>query len=185
MPSSAKKRSRAATRSRTALPRKRRANNSHVFARRGMIALGIIVAASLIVALVGTVASDNGASTPVPAPQSEARARVSLGESLFSSGDLQGAQSQFVQAITFASAATDQQTVARAHLDLGDVYTVVTPPRPNDALTEYQQAANLDPSGAVGDQARQKLALLQQQSVQPAVTVIVPSVPSVRPTGTP
>lgn len=237
MPSSAKKRARAASRARTTLPRKRRATSSQVLARRGMIALGIIVAASLIVALVGTVASNNGASTPVAAPSQsdpseliraatanpnnsdavgaladysyrtgqqqqalalyqryltlrpdDARARVSVGELLLGSGDIQGAQSQFVQAITFASPTTDQQTAARAHLDLGDVYTASTPPRPNDALTEYQQAANLDPSGAVGDQARQKLASLQQQVAQPAVTVIVPSVsgtsPS-RPTGTP
>lgn len=234
MPSSAKKRTRAATRARTALPRKKRANTSHLLARRGMIALGIVVAASLVVALIGTVSSTTGTSTSVPVSSQsdpsqliraatanpnnsdavgaladysyqtgqqqqaltlyqryvtlrpdDARARVSLGELLLGSGDIQGAQSQFVQAITFASPASDQQTASRAHLDLGDVYTALQPPRPNDALKEYQQSANLDPSGPVGDQARQKLAALQQQLGGATVTVIAPSVSPAHPSGTP
>jgi tetratricopeptide (TPR) repeat protein len=122
---------------------------------------------------------------------SDALARVTLGELLFGSGDLAGAQSQFVQAITFASATTDPQTTARAHLDLGDVYSQLQPPRQNDALAEYKQASDLDASGAIGDQARTKLAALQQQLNLPTVTVIAPSAPApsgtppARPTGTP
>jgi hypothetical protein len=67
------------------------------------------------------------------------------------------------------------------------------PPRQNDALTEYTQASNLDPSGAIGDQARTKLAALQQQLNVATVTVVAPSAPAsgaagtplARPTGTP
>ncbi|HEY7909660.1 MAG TPA: tetratricopeptide repeat protein, partial [Thermomicrobiales bacterium] len=123
----------------------------------------------------------------------DARARVTLAELLIGSGNLAGAQSQLVQAISFASATTDPQTTARAHLDLGDVYTALQPPRQNDALTEYTQASNLDPSGAIGDQARTKLAALQQQLNVATVTVVAPSAPAsgaagtplARPTGTP
>src|SRR5690242_20032210 len=68
MPSSARKRARAVSRARTTLPRRRRVTTSQVIARRGMILLGIVVAASLIVALVGTVASNNQGSTPLSTP---------------------------------------------------------------------------------------------------------------------
>lgn len=239
MPSSTKRRARAASRARTTLPRKRRATASQVLARRGMIALGIVVAASLIVALVGTVASNNQGSAPVATPSrsdpneliraatanpndgdtvgaladyfnntgqyqlalvtyqrylllrpDDARAHVSVGELLLGTGDVPGAQSQFAQAIGLKP--TDR-TLARAHLGLGNVYTSVQPPRPNDALAEYRQAADLDPSGDVGDEARRRLTALQQQLASPTVTVIAPTLPvsagpgtpAARPTGTP
>jgi Tfp pilus assembly protein PilF len=235
VPSSTRKRSRSANRARTTLPRKRRATANQLLARRGMIILGIVVAGSLVVALLGTVSSPSQGSTATTPPSSQsdpnqliravtanpndanaigaladyyyhlggqpqqalilyqkyvtlrpndALARVTLGELLFGSGDLAGAHSQFVQAITFASATTDPQTTARAHLDLGDVYTALQPPRQNDALAEYKQASDLDPSGDIGDQARTKLAALQQQVNVSTVTVVAPSAPA-RPTGTP
>lgn len=203
-----------------------------------MIALGIVVAASLIVALVGTVASNNQGSTSVATPSrsdpneliraatanpndsdtvgaladyynntgqyqlalvsfqrylllrpDDARAHVSVGELLLGTGDIPGAQSQFVQAIGLKP--TDR-TAARAHLGLGNVYTSVQPTRPNDALAEYRQAADLDPSGDVGDEARRRLAALQQFALS-TVTVIAPTLPasavlgtpSARPTGAP
>ena len=192
-----------------------------------MIVLGIVIAASLVVALVGTVTTTNSGATVGPTPASsdpsqliraatanpndgdsigaladyynqtgqqqqalalyqkyvalrpsDARARVTLAEILIGSGNLPGAQSQLVQAITFASAGTDPQTTARAHLDLGDVYTGLQPPRQNDALAEYKQAADLDQSGNIGDEARTKLAALQVQLNLPTVTVIAPGVPA-------
>ena len=240
MPSSTRKRSRSANRARTTLPRKRRATANQVLARRGMIILGIVVAGSLVVALLSSTSSTTQGSTPTAALSSQsdpsqliravtanpndsdslgaladyynqtgqqqqaltlyqkyvtlrpddARARVTLAELFIGGGNLAGAQSQLVQAISFASASTDPQTTARAHLDLGDVYTALQPPRQNDALTEYTQASNLDASGAIGDQARTKLAALQQQLNVPTVTVIAPSAPTsgtppARPTGTP
>jgi Tfp pilus assembly protein PilF len=235
VPSSTRKRSRSANRARTTLPRKRRATANQLLARRGMIILGIVVAGSLVVALLGTVSSPSQGSTATTPPSSQsdpnqliravtanpndanaigaladyyyhlggqpqqalilyqkyvtlrpndALARVTLGELLFGSGDLAAAQSQLVQTITFASATTDPQTTARAHLDLGDVYTALQPPRQNDALAEYKQASDLDPSGDIGDQARTKLAALQQQVNVSTVTVVAPSAPA-RPTGTP
>lgn len=244
MPSSSKKRARSANRARTTLPRERRATANQVLARRGMIVLGIVVAAALVGALLSTTSSTTQGSTPTTPPSSQSdpsqliravtanpndsdsirslaeyyyriagdpqqalplyqkyvtlqpndvSARVTLGELLFGSGDLAGAQSQFVQALTFASPTTDPQITAEAHLDLGDVYTQLKPPRQNDALAEYKQAGDLDPSGDVGDQARTRLAALQQQLNVATVTVIAPSVPAsgapgtppARPTGTP
>jgi tetratricopeptide (TPR) repeat protein len=207
-----------------------------------MIILGIVVAGSLVVALLGTVSSTTQGSTPtasiaqsdpsqliravtanpndsdslgaladydnqtgqqqqaltlyqkyITLRPDDARARVTLAELLIGSGNLAAAQSQLVQAISFASATTDPQTTARAHLDLGDVYTALQPPRQNDALAEYKQASDLDPSGDVGDQARTKLAALQQQLNVATVSVVAPGAPAsgaagtppARPTGTP
>jgi tetratricopeptide (TPR) repeat protein len=198
-----------------------------------MIILGIVIAASLVVALVGTVTTTNSGTTAGPTPvsndpsqliraatanpndgdsigaladyynqtgqqqqalalyqkyvalrPSDARGRVTLAEILIGSGNLPGAQAQLVQAITFASAGTDPQTTARAHLDLGDVYTGLQPPRQNDALAEYKQAADLDQSGNIGDEARTKLAALQVQLNVPTVTVIAPGAPASSPAGT-
>jgi tetratricopeptide (TPR) repeat protein len=243
VPSSGKKRARSANRARTTLPRKRRATANQVLARRGMIILGIVVAGSLVVALLSSTSSTSQGSTPTAALSSQsdpsqliravtanpndsdslgaladydnqtgqqqqaltlyqkyitlrpddARARVTLAELLIGSGNLAAAQSQLVQAISFASATTDPQTTARAHLDLGDVYTALQPPRQNDALAEYKQASDLDPSGDVGDQARTKLAALQQQLNVATVSAVAPGAPAsgaagtppARPTGTP
>ena len=122
----------------------------------------------------------------------DARARVTLVNCSSAAAISRGRKVSFVQAISFASATTDPQTTARAHLDLGNVYTALQPPRQNDALTEYTQASDLDPSGAIGDQARTKLAALQQQLNVATVTVIAPAHPhrappvaAARPTGTP
>jgi len=203
-----------------------------------MVVLGIVVAVSLVVAIVGSVSiSDNGTTSTVPSQSDpnqliraatanpndsdtvgnladyydktgqyqqalvlyqrylllrpdDAKAHVSVGELLLGTGDIQGAQSQFAQAIALKPTT---MTAARAHLGLGNVYFSLQPPRSGDALREYQQAADLDPSGDVGNEARQRLAVVQQQSTQPSVTVIAPTLPAsgapttpaARPTGTP
>src|SRR5258708_6620955 len=69
MPTSAQKRPRSAPRPRPTLPQKRRASSSQVLARRGMVVLGIVVAASLVIAIVGSVSvSDNGTTATAPSP---------------------------------------------------------------------------------------------------------------------
>jgi tetratricopeptide (TPR) repeat protein len=120
----------------------------------------------------------------------DARAHVSVGELLLISGDVAGAQSQFMQAIALNPAAN---VAAQAHLGLGNAYTALKPPRLPDALSEYRKASDLDPSGAIGDGARSRLIALQQQLGSGTVTVIVPTTapsgssaaPTVGPTGTP
>lgn len=116
----------------------------------------------------------------------DARARTTFGELLLASGDAAGAQTQFTQAIALKPT---QQTAARAHFDLGNALTSVTPPRLTDALNEFRQASDLDPSGDVGNQARTQLVQVQQQLNIATVTVIAPggSAPAgtARPTGTP
>ena len=71
MPSPSQKRSRSANRARTTLPRKRRATANQVLARRGMIILGIVVAGSLVVALLSTTSSTTQGSTPTAALSSQ------------------------------------------------------------------------------------------------------------------
>lgn len=102
----------------------------------------------------------------------DARARVSVGELLLDSGDIPGAQGQFAQAVALKPTA---QTEARAHLGLGNAATAMQPPRLNDALAEYQRAIDLDPTGQIGDDARARLASVQQQANIATVTVVVPS----------
>lgn len=110
----------------------------------------------------------------------DARARVSLGELLLASGDTAGAQAQFAQALTLKPAAA---TEARARLGLGNAYAALQPPRLTDAIAEYQRASDLDPTGSIGDDARTRLAAVQQQASATAVTVIAP--PAATPTRTP
>lgn len=203
-----------------------------------MIILGIVVAGSLLVALIATFSSNGTVATGTQPSASDpnqliraatanpndsdtvgnladyydktgqyqqalvlyqrylllrpddAKARVSVGELLLGTGDITGAQSQFAQAIALKPTT---MTAARAHLGLGNVYLSLQPPRSGDALREFQQAADLDPSGDVGNEARQRLVVVQQQLSAPTVTVIAPTLPasgapataSVRPTGTP
>lgn len=224
MPSSAERRRRAANRARTHLPQ-RRPTATHRLARRGLIILGIVIAGSLILALVGTfTVSQNGTVAPTTPSRTDpsqliaratanpndanvvrdladyydqtgqyqqallvyqrylqlrpddAQAHTSVGTLLLVSGDVPGAQSQFVQAIGLKPAA---QTEAEAHLGLGNVYVTLQPPRLNDALNEYRKASDLDPAGDIGNSARTRLAGLQQQLSISSV------VPTVRPTGTP
>lgn len=110
----------------------------------------------------------------------DARARVSVGELLLASGDIPGGQAQFAQAVVLKS---DAKTEARAHLGLGNVAIALQPPRLNDALAEYQRASDLDPTGQVGDDARTRLAAVQQQANITPVTVVAP--PAATPTRTP
>ncbi len=118
------------------------------------------------------------------------RPHVSVGVLLLNNGDVSGAQSQFTQALALNPAA---DIAAQAHLGLGNAYVALKPPRLPDALSEYQKASNLDPSGTVGDEARSRLIALQQQLGSGTVTVIVPTgapsgssaAPTVGPTGTP
>ncbi len=240
MPQSAKQRKRTAARARTALPRKRRTSSSQLLARRGMIVLGIVIVASLIIAIVGSFSTSNGgsgapagtvspgdpnqliaAATKNPSDPNtigdladyydktgqyqqalflyqrylqlrpdDARARVSVGELLLGTGDIPSAQTQFTQAIALKPIA---QTAARAHFGLGSAYAALQPPRFIDALNEFQQASDLDPTGEVGGSARDRLLQLQQQLNIATVTVIAPSAPApsivgtpgARPTGTP
>ncbi len=239
MPSSAQRRKRAANRARTSLPQRRGPTANYRLARRGLIILGIVIAASLIFALVGTfTVSQNGTVAPTTPSRTDpsqliaratanpndanvvrdladyydqtgqyqqalvtyqrylqlrpddAQAHTSVGTLLLVSGDVPGAQSQFVQAISLKPATT---TEAEAHLGLGNVYTSLQPPRLNDALNEYRKASDLDPSGDIGNSARTRLAGLRQQLSLGAVTVIAPTtgarngsvVPIVRPTGVP
>lgn len=224
MPSSAERRRRAANRARTHLPQ-RRPTATHRLARQGLIILGIVIAGSLILALVGTfTVSQNGTVAPTTPSRTDpsqliaratanpndanvvrdladyydqtgqyqqallvyqrylqlrpddAQAHTSVGTLLLVSGDVPGAQSQFVQAIGLKPAA---QTEAEAHLGLGNVYVTLQPPRLNDALNEYRKASDLDPAGDIGNSARTRLAGLQQQLSIGSV------VPTVRPTGTP
>jgi len=239
MPSSAERRKRAANRARTNLPQRRGPTASHRLARRGLIVLGIVIAGSLILALVGTFTmSQNGTIAPTTPSRTDpsqliaratanpndanvvrdladyydqtgqyqqallvyqryvqlrpddAQAHTSVGTLLLVSGDVPGAQNQFVQAIGLKPTAS---TEAEAHLGLGNVYTSLQPPRLNDALNEYRKASDLDPSGDIGNSARTRLAGLQQQLSIGAVTMIAPTtgagngsvVPTVRPTGTP
>ena len=183
-----------------------------------MVVLGIVIAASLVVALVATytTGSTNTAGTTVPAADDpnqliaaatanpnnpdivgnlanyfdqtgqyqnalvlyqqylkirpdDAGAHVSLGELLLASGDTQGAQGQFAQAIALKPT---NATAARAHLGLGNAYATLKPPRLSDAISEYQQASALDPTGSTGDSARTRLSGLLPQSG--TVTVIAP-----------
>jgi tetratricopeptide (TPR) repeat protein len=83
---------------------------------------------------------------------------------MLASGDANNARAQFTQAIVLDP---DPQTAARAHLGLGNTYTALKPPRFADAIAEYQQASNLDPTGQVGDDARSRIAGLQQLTVTP------------------
>lgn len=122
----------------------------------------------------------------------DAHAYVSVGVLLLNSGDAPGAQSQFARAIALKPTA---DIAAQAHLGLGNAYTALQPPRLTDALNEYRQASDLDPSGTAGDEARGRLTALQQQLGVGAgtVTVIAPTVapsassvaPTAGPTGTP
>ena len=120
----------------------------------------------------------------------DAHAYVSVGVLLLNSGDVAGAQSQFAHAIALKPAA---DTAAQAHLGLGNVDTALQPPRLTDALNEYRQASDLDPAGTAGDEARGRLAALQQQLGIGTVTVVAPTIapsgsrvaPTVGPTGTP
>lgn len=112
----------------------------------------------------------------------DAHAHVSVGVLLLNSGDVPGAQSQFMQAIALKPAA---DTAAQAHLGLGNAYTALKPPRLPDALNEYKQASDLDPAGTAGDEARGRLIALQQQLGIGTVTVIAPTIAPVGPTGTP
>ncbi len=207
--------------------------------RRGIIILGIVVAASLVFVLVGTsTPSTTGTSAPTTLSQTDpnqliarataspndpeavgaladyydktgqyqpafalyqryillrpddARAHVSVGELLLISGNVPGAQTQFAQAIALNPAAN---VAAQAHLGLGNADTALQPPRLTDALDEYRQASDLDPSGDIGSNARSRSAAIQQQVGSGTVTVIAPTiapagssvVPTVGPTGTP
>lgn len=110
----------------------------------------------------------------------DAQAHASVGTLLFISGDIAGAQSQFMQALALAPTA---RAAAQAHLGLGKVYAALQPPRLTDALNEYQQASALDPSGDIGNSARTHIAVLQQQLS--SVTATVGAAPISRPSGTP
>ncbi len=238
MPLSTQRRKRAANRARTNLPQ-RRPTTSHRLVRRGIIILGIVVAASLVFVLVGT-STPSTTGTPAPTTLSQtdpnqliarataspndpeavgaladyydktgqyqpafalyqryillrpddARAHVSVGELLLISGNVSGAQTQFAQAIALNPAAN---VAAQAHLGLGNADTALQPPRLTDALNEYRQASDLDPSGDIGSNARSRSAAIQQQVGSGTVTVITPTiapagssvVPTVGPTGTP
>jgi tetratricopeptide (TPR) repeat protein len=90
---------------------------------------------------------------------------IAFGDMLRKTGDLQGALAQYMQAIALHP---DSMTEASAHLGLGDVYSALKPPRLADALTEYQTASRLDPYGSTGDQARVRIAEVQQQLNTPA-----------------
>ena len=238
MPLSTQRRKRAANRARTNLPQ-RRPTTSHRLVRRGIIILGIVVAASLVFVLVGT-STPSTTGTPAPTTLSQtdpnqliarataspndpeavgaladyydktgqyqpafalyqryillrpddARAHVSVGELLLISGNVSGAQTQFAQAIALNPAAN---VAAQAHLGLGNADTALQPPRLTDALNEYRQASDLDPSGDIGSNARSRFAAIQQQVGSGTVTVITPTiapagssvVPTVGPTGTP
>ena len=119
-----------------------------------------------------------------------ARAHVSVGELLLISGDVPGARTQFTQAIALQPAAN---VAAQAHLGLGNADTALQPPRLTDALNEYRQASDLDPSGDIGSNARSRSAAIQQQVGIGTVTVVAPTTapagssvaPTVGPTGTP
>lgn len=239
MPSSADRRKRAANRARTSLPTRRSPTASQRLTRRGLIILGIVIAAALVASLVGTITiSTNGTVAPTTPSRTDpsqliaratanpndanvvrdladyydqtgqyqqaliayqrylqlrpddAQAHTSVGTLLLVSGDVPGAQSQFVQAIGLKPT---PRTEAEAHLGLGNVYTSLQPPRLSDALNEYRKASDLDPSGDVGNSARTRLAGLQQQLSIGTVTVIAPTTgtgsgsvaPPVRPTGAP
>jgi len=71
MPSSTQRRKRAANRARTNLPQ-RRPTSRHRLVRRGIIIVGIVVAASLVFVLVGTsTPSTNGPSAPTTPSQTD------------------------------------------------------------------------------------------------------------------
>jgi len=120
----------------------------------------------------------------------DARAHVSVGELLLISGDVPGARTQFAQAIVLQPAVN---VAAQAHLGLGNADTALQPPRLTDALNEYRQASELDPSGDIGSNARSRSAAIQQQVGIGTVTVVAPTTapagssvaPTVGPTGTP
>lgn len=95
----------------------------------------------------------------------DAQMRVAFGDLLKKTSDLQGAQSQYLQVVALKPGG---MTEASAHLGLGDVYSALKPPRLADALTEYQAASRLDPDGATGDQARVRIAEVQEQLSTPA-----------------
>ncbi len=95
----------------------------------------------------------------------DAAMRVAFGDLLRKTGDVQGAQAQYTQAIALKPGGTVE---ASAHLGLGDVYSALKPPRRADALAEYQAASRLDPDGAVGDQARVRIAEVQEELTTPA-----------------
>ena len=227
MPSSTQRR-RAANRTRTTLPQRRRPTANQRLARRGLVILGIAVSLSLVIALVATFTTS---TTGIPAPTTlsqtdpnqliarataspndpeavgaladyydktgqyqpalalyqryvllrpdDARAHVSVGELLLISGDVPDAENQFAQAIALKPAAN---VAAQAHLGLGNAYTALQPPRLTDALNEYRQSSELDPSGDIGSNARSRSAAIQQQVGIGTVTVIAPTV---GPTGTP
>jgi tetratricopeptide (TPR) repeat protein len=232
MSQNARRRARAASRARAQLPRHRRPNTSQKLARRGIIVLGIVVVASLLIAVVGTIGSSNGggqqanptlgASDPnrliaaatanpndgdtvgaladyydktgqyqqalslyrryIALRPDDARARVSIGELLLASGDIPGAQVQLSQAIALKP--TDR-TAAQAHLGLGNADTALQPPRLADALNEFKLAADLDPTGEIGGEARDRLAALQGQLGIATVPVVAPSIAVPSPTGAP
>jgi len=69
MPSATQRRKRAANRARTSLPR-RRSSSGHALARRGIVILGIVVAASLVLALAVTFTST---TTGPPTPTTPSR----------------------------------------------------------------------------------------------------------------
>jgi tetratricopeptide (TPR) repeat protein len=95
----------------------------------------------------------------------DAQMRVAFADLLKKTSDLQGAQAQYLQVIALKPGGV---TEASAHLGLGDAYSALKPPRLADALTEYQAASRLDPDGATGDQARVRIAEVQEQLSTPA-----------------
>lgn len=103
----------------------------------------------------------------------DARVRVQAGDLLLEGGDVPGAQSQFAGAIALMPA---DPVAARAHLGLGTAYGALMPPRLADAIAQFTRASALDPTGATGDTARERLAALQRQ-YGGGVTVVVPTLP--------
>jgi tetratricopeptide (TPR) repeat protein len=109
----------------------------------------------------------------------DAKTHIAFGDLLRKTGDLQGAQAQYTQAIALKPGGAAE---APAHLGLGDVYAALKPPRLADALAEYQAASKLDPDGATGDQARVRVAEVQEQ-LGTAASGSAPA--GTRPSGTP
>ncbi|GEM_PF-4851030 len=133
MPSSVQRRKRAANRTRASLPSRRRPTSSQRFARRGIIVLGIVVAASLIVALVGTFTASNS-STSAPTTPSDtdpnqliarATANPTDGDTVGNLADYYDKTGQYQQALVLYQRYLQlRPDDARAHVSVGELLLI-------------------------------------------------------------
>ncbi len=179
MPQNDRRRKQAAARARATLPRRRRSSSGEILARRVTVAIGVVVALSLVIALVGTYDGNRAAPAPTAdratSPNdpnrliAAATANPNDADSIGQLADYFGRTGQYQRALELYTRYGDlRPNDAQAHVSIGELS--LSQGDAGRAQAEFARTLALNPTPQTAARAHLGLGSIYANIVPPRIT---------------